>query len=855
MSNFGDHPAGFFGVSDFYNGVATQSLRFEDGSAHKLTRTFSGDPDNNKKMTISVWVKRGNLATGGTQVILANYDGTRFLGELAWDSSTDVLRFDPGGNGDGSSNSYRIDTTALFRDVSSWYHIVVAYDSTQGTDTNRVKIYVNGTQKLITVPSGQSYPPQNYAHLYSYQGANNTIGEFGANFDSGELDGYLSEFNFIDGLALAPTSFGETKNGVWIAKKYTGSYGSNGYRLEFKNTSVGTGSSSTIGADTSGNNNHWTSSGTAAHDCAMPDSPENNFCTYNPLDAKGNDNTFSEGNLKVVVAAQNTDEQTTATFAVSSGKWYWEHRLNSTTTSDAGYFKIGLRDITHANAWTVRGTDGETQDAAGTTATASVSYTTGNVIGVYLDMDNAKWYVSVDGTLQNSANLTNGTGFLHNNLTGTIHPFILNASSGGTHTGMGNFGQDSTFAGLESAGGYSDANGNGDFHSAVTSPYLALCSANLPEPTIGPNSDTQATDYFNTVLYSGNSSSNAISGVGFQPDWVWTKCLSAVRTHSWMDSQRGFAGNGNSLTLATSGNSSNGEFENGGFDSFDSDGFTVSGSDEFMNESGDSYVAWNWKVNGGTATATASEDGNNPAYSVQANPTAGISIATYTGTNGVGTIPHGLGAVPRWAVFKNRNVDGNDWIVYHGANTSAPETDFLRLNTTALTADNANRFNDTAPTSSVFTLGADGNINDNGESIVAYFFANVEGYSKFDSYIANGISGDGPFVFTGFRPAMIIVKNTSNNTNGGEWVILDDTRLGVGTTNTINPIKSYIEVNESNAEFDSTSYPLVDFYSNGFKIRSDAANSGVGRATNNANGNVYVYMAWAHSPFKYANAF
>ena len=203
-----------------------------------------------------MWVKRANITTGETQVIVANYNDVRFLGELAWDGSTDKLRFDPGGNGDGSSNSYRVDTTAVFRDVSSWYHIVLAYDTTQGTDTNRVKLYVNGTQQTLTAPSGQAFPPQNYLHLYSYQGAKNTIGEFGAGFDSGELDGYLSEFNFIDGLALAPTLFGETKNGVWIPVEYTGSYGGNGYRLQFDQVGVGTASSSTIGADTSGNTHH-----------------------------------------------------------------------------------------------------------------------------------------------------------------------------------------------------------------------------------------------------------------------------------------------------------------------------------------------------------------------------------------------------------------------------------------------------------------------------------------------------------------------------------------------------------------------------------------------------------------------
>jgi len=145
-------------AKSFYNGVATQSLRFDDGSSHKLTRTFSGDADNAKKMTISVWAKRGNLS-GSSQVIIANYNSVRFLGELMWNSDNKIS-FDPGGNASGSSNSYAVQTSALFRDVSSWYHIVLAYDSTQGTDTNRVKIYVNGEQQTVAAISGHTFPPE-----------------------------------------------------------------------------------------------------------------------------------------------------------------------------------------------------------------------------------------------------------------------------------------------------------------------------------------------------------------------------------------------------------------------------------------------------------------------------------------------------------------------------------------------------------------------------------------------------------------------------------------------------------------------------------------------------------------------
>jgi len=559
-------------ASGFYNGVAKQSLRFDDGSSASLSKSISGSPYT---YTFSAWVKRASL--GSLQVIGASRTSGVDASYISFQSSNilEVVL----GSGAGQQ------TTNLYRDTSAWYHIVVNCSGANGT----AKLYVNSIEEK-SWSAGST--PFLFTSTLTY---NCSIGQYGGG--SYYFDGYMAEVNFVDGLALDPTYFGETKNGVWIAKKPNVSeYGTNGFRLQFNQTGTGTASASTIGADTSGKTNHLTSSGIVASDCNMPDSPENNFCTYNPLDAKGNDNTYSEGNLKVVVNAQNQDEQTTGTFAVSSGKWYWEHRLISTTTT-AGYFKIAIRGTDgDLPAWTVRGTDGETVNPDGSTGSSSVSYTTGNVIGVYLDMDNGKWYVSVDGTLQNSANLTNGTGYLQNTLTGTVRPFILNASSGGTHTGMGNFGQDSTFGGLESAGGYSDANGNGDFHSAVTSPYLALCSANLPEPTISPNADTQADDYFNTVLISGNSGTQAITGVGFQPDWTWNKTRNVAEHHILIDSSRGDKALRSNETIA--------EYDTGVSWQFDADGFTMTGTTGELNYSGRTYVAWNWKAGGTTPTKT-----------------------------------------------------------------------------------------------------------------------------------------------------------------------------------------------------------------------------------------------------------
>ena len=824
-----------FQDTEFYNGVATQSLRFEDGSSHKLTRTFSSDVDNDKKMTISVWAKRGNLDTGSTQVILANYTAVRFLGELCFDTNTDRIRFRPGGNGDGSSNAYKVATTAEFRDVGSWYHIVLAYDSTQSTDTNRVKLYVNGEQQtLVADGSGQSFPPQNYGHEYSYNGANNTIGEFGASFNSGYLDGYLSEFNFIDGLTLDPTYFGETKNGVWIAKKYTGSYGTNGYRLEFKNTSVGTGSSSTIGADTSGNDNHWTSSGIAAHDCNMPDSPENNWCTLNPLELDENNSGAAtlEGNLKWTNV--NANIGSTFGFGNQGGKYYWEYLYVSSTDSNH-YQGVTLQKdgISLTNAYStgiaLYFNDGTTR-VDGTSGTGfGGQIGADNIIQFKLDLDNGTLQFGKNNTYIDALTLPTSVG-------GWRAGGIQAAGSGGTRVFVANYGQDSSFAGNKTAQGNTDENGLGDFYYAVPSGFLAVCSANLPEPTIGPNSATQADDYFNTVLWTGNgSNSHGITGVGFKPDWVWIKERTNASSQYLIDSSRGL-GTGDSFRALLSDNVDS-EYTglNDQLRTLDSDGFTLDDNTDtnfYVNRNNETYVAWNWKANGGT---TSSNSDGSQTTTVQANTTAGFSIVLYTGTGSTDTFGHGLGAVPKWFFTKTRSTTG-DWIVYHGANTSAPQTDFLKLNENNATEDLNTMYNDTAPTSTVFTLSTNGDVNTSGRTQVGYCFAEVEGYSKFGSYNGNG-NADGTFVYTGFRPAWVLIKNTARS---ADWRLHDIARQPT------NDEGGHILLPNSNSAEVTNEYD-IDFLSNGFKLRS-------GDVYENGSAELLIYAAFAEQPFKYANA-
>ena len=829
----------WFGAeASFYNGIATQSLRFDDGSSHKLTRTFSSDVDNDKKMTISVWAKRGNVDTGSTQVILANYTVVRFLGELCFDTNTDRIRFRPGGNGDGSSNAYKVATTAEFRDVGSWYHIVLAYDSTQSTDTNRVKIYVNGEKQTVAADgSGQSFPPQNYAHEYSYNGANNTIGEFGAGFNSGYLDGYLSEFNFIDGLTLDPTYFGETKNGVWIAKEYTGSYGTNGYRLEFKNTSVGTGSSSTIGADTSGNDNHWTSSGIAAHDCNMPDSPENNWCTLNPLELDENNSGAAtlEGNLKWTNV--NANIGSTFGFGNQGGKYYWEYLYVSSTDGNH-YQGVTLQKdgISLTNAYStgiaLYFNDGTTR-VDGTSGTGfGGQIGADNIIQFKLDLDNGTLQFGKNNTYIDALTLPTSVG-------GWRAGGIQAAGSGGTRVFVANYGQDSSFAGNKTAQGNTDENGLGDFYYAVPSGFLAVCSANLPEPTIGPNSATQADDHFNTVLWTGNgSNSHGITGVGFKPDWVWIKERTNASSQYLIDSSRGL-GTGDSFRALLSDNVDS-EYTglNDQLRTLDSDGFTLDDNTDtnfYVNRNNETYVAWNWKANGGT---TSSNSDGSQTTTVQANTTAGFSIVLYTGTGSTDTFGHGLGAVPKWFFTKTRSTTG-DWIVYHAGNTSAPETDFLKLNENNATEDLNTMYNDTAPTSTVFTLSTNGDVNTSGRTQVGYFFAEVEGYSKFGSYTGNDAT-NGAFIYTGFSPAWVMLKYVSGSAGGTKnWIMYDNKR------SSINPNDNTIYANASDAETADSSFD-IDLLSNGFKIRNAE-----GTVNNAAE---YLYMAFAEQPFKYANA-
>ncbi len=811
--------------SGFYNGVATQSLRFDDGSSAYLTRTPSS-ATNRKTFTWSGWVKLGVISTD-KYLLSADLaqDNTGNNRTIIGIGSNNVLKIE---SLSGGSNALIVSTSAVYRDSSAWYHIVVAIDTTQATATNRVKIYVNGTLQTLTISvqvalNADLFINNNNLHRI----ASNTLTSGGGNF----FDGYLAEVNFVDGTALDPTYFGETKNGVWIAKEYTGSYGTNGFRLQFNQTGVGTASASTIGADTSGNTHHFTSSGIVASDCAMPDSPENNFATFNVLSGHSS-TTISEGNLRALANnSSNYLESQNSTFGITSGKWYAEFRADDLLNDGADNgTQIGVttapynRGSGNQNGAITGNTRINLDNSGGaylgvdasTTQQGSIgTYADGDIIGVALNVDDSE--VSF---YKNGSAITNAQDISITDVNGVYFFEVqIRKFSSDTSQITANFGQDSTFAGAISAGGNADAKGIGDFAYAPPSGYLALCTSNLPEPTISPNADTQADDYFNTVLYTGNGTGQSITGVGFKPDWVWAKERSSASSHQLYDSSRG-------VTKRLESNNTGDEDVIDGVTSFDTDGFTI-GTHSAINDNGITNVAWNWKANGGT---TSSNTDGSITSTVQANTTAGFSIVQFVGdANGSSNVGHGLSKTPNMVIVKpTSRVDG--WAVYH---SSLGVNKLVELHSSSAEQSSSGYWG--SVTSSVFGLSAGGTNNRSGATHIAYCFADIEGYSKIGgTYTGNG-NADGTFVYTGFRPAWILMKRTNST---GNWQLVDNRRVGY------NPSNNLLFPDGSDTEAEVTDN---DILSNGFKLRT----TGAGR---NGSGSTYIYIAFAETPTKYSLA-
>ena len=337
----------------------------------------------------------------------------------------------------------------------------------------------------------------------------------------------------------------------------------------------------------------------------------------------------------------------------------------------------------------------------------------------------------------------------------------------------------------------------------------------------------QPSDHYSTKLYTGTGSSNAITGVGFQPDIVWLKARDYAYNHVLSDAVRGEKQLYPNLPSLQDSNT-------GEITSFDADGFTV-GTAGQTNANTRTFASWNWKM----GTTSGISGGTITPSSYSFNTTAGQSIIAYTGTGSNATVPHGLGVAPECIILKRLN-SADNWNVGHINNHATTPWDYaMKLNNTSSPTNDASIWNDTAPTTTVFSIGTSSEVNTNTSTYIAYCFASIKGYSKFGSYTGNG-NADGTFVYTGFRPAYVLAKNTAGTYN---WIVVDNKRSTTGGTNVVD---YYLTPNTSDTEGSSGTSRDLDLLSNGFKFRGDGSEF-------NGSGVNYIYMAFAEFPIVSSN--
>ena len=772
--------------------VIERSLRFNRSDDPQLQRTAT---TTSNTFTYSTWVKRSNLSTFqylfsiGGQGLLFNTD--------------DTIRV----YSDSGANA----STAKFRDVTSWYHVVLSMNSGSAT------VYVNNVTHLSSVNGFSLSTTSNYLKVGWLLG---DAGQF-------NLDGYLAETQLIDGSALTPSSFGftDSQTGMWMPKRYEGSYGTSGFRLDYSDNS----STSALGIDKSPNGNDFTvnnfSVSAGEGNDSVIDTPTKKFPTLNPLD-KASTITLKSGNLQINTSTSGNYDGVRATFGTKTGKYYWEIKIPSTGYLSAigiaradGYIKTGseptYRIVLGLGSWYNTYNSGGVATYVNTTPSSDYpsvatwsgasNYSNNDVYMIAVDFDNGKmWWGKNNSWFNNSGTANPATGTDPRITFTTGNEWFPYSQEGDSSTVQQayNFGQQG-------------------FAYTPPSGFLALSSENLP-----PNvpSIVRPQRFFDNLLYSGNGSTQSITGFEFKPDFVWIKMRSHDGdNHHLYDSVRGAA---KSIFANTDDDEQTSDTDR--LSSFTIDGFTL-GNNYRVNGSGKTFVAWCWKAGG---AAVSNSDGAITS-SVSVNDESGFSIVSYSGNgNSTATIGHGLSKAPKWILIKCRSTDSlANWVVWHES-LSDNKNVFLDQNNAEVTPSYGHI---TDPTSTLINVskGSGNQTNASGQTYISYCWYEVPGYSKFGSYKADGLS-DGPYVRCGFRPALIFIKNISL---GQPWVLMD---------NKINPSNlADTRLSTSNSDGDHTSGDnYIDFLADGFKVRSGSSTD-INYSTSYTN---HIFMAFAEQP-------
>ena len=814
--------------------VIERSLIFNSSDSTQLENTSLGtSPTSRRICTISVWFQR-NEVDEESGLLTHGYSGS------GGSASGAPFRFVDSGtrlsimNDTNNSTDWKVTPSRLLRDSTAWYHLVVAIDTTQGTASNRVKIYYNGVQE--TDFETANYPSQNFDNLYNYEKVR--LGAWDGNGYYNGYNGYIAEYNSIDGQQLDASYFGffDSQTGIWLPKKYEGTYGTNGHYLDFSDNS----STATLGIDKSPNGKDFTASNlsvTSGESDSTTYAPTNKLPTFHPLYSAlqgGGSVTYSEGNLKIATSASGSNynrypfAMSSPEFAVNSGKWYAEFKCNSTKCAfgvcntgqldsdmtNNPYGAAARTSIIYTSEGQLRGNNSDIRNGNG-------AFTTNDIIGIALDLDNMKIYFHKNGTYINSGNPNTGAN------PDTVQDLQYN-NSGGYVFQAGSDGQNSVTL---------TANfGQRAFSYSVPTGYKTLTRDRLPDNT---PSIIRPQRHFECLTYTGNGGTQTISGLEFSPGLVWIKSRSSAINYQLIDTVRG-------ATKRLQSNQTTEEKTNtNGLTAFTEDGFTV-GDQANVNGSGLSLVAWCWKAGGssntynidGTGYATAAaaglDGGTIDPTGASINTKNGFSIVTYTANGTAGaTIAHGLGKKPAWIIIKCRS-NADNWMVNHQQMNegSSPEDHYSELNFHGGATDSPNMLNDTAPTDTLVTINNDGAVNSGSRTYVMYCWAEVPGYSKFGYYRATGVDTDGPYVHLGFRPAWVMIKSMS--LSNSDWMIFDNKR------NTSNPVNIHLAANQTHVD-GSDNYEVVDFLAHGFKV-TGLSGSGINYNTSYPH---LIYMAFA----------